>query len=122
MILEANMHGETNEVGLYFAMAKQAYREGYTEIGDFLRKIALDEADHAGEIMILLGQIADTRTNLERMLAGEAAAEKGKIEAASVAQREGNDAAYQFFITAAKNEKKHYAGLKKLLGRYFKNK
>ena len=39
--------GETMEVGLYLAMARQAEREGYPEIAVVLRNIAMDEAYHA---------------------------------------------------------------------------
>ncbi|MFV9676528.1 MAG: ferritin family protein [Methanosarcinales archaeon] len=42
--VEANFRGETMEVGLYLAMARQAQREGYPEIAEVLKSIAWDEA------------------------------------------------------------------------------
>ncbi len=38
--VEANFKGETSEVGLYLAMARQAQREGYPEVAGVLKTIA----------------------------------------------------------------------------------
>ena len=43
----ANFKGETYEVGLYLAMARQAQREGYPEIAEALKRIGREEAEHA---------------------------------------------------------------------------
>ena len=45
--LKANFEGECMEVGMYLAMARQAHREGYPEIGEAFRRYALEEAEHA---------------------------------------------------------------------------
>ncbi len=45
--VEANFKGETAEVRLYLAMARQARREGYPEIAEVLKSIAMDEASQA---------------------------------------------------------------------------
>ena len=42
----ANFKGETSEIGLYLAMARQAQREGYCEIAEVLQRIAWGEAEH----------------------------------------------------------------------------
>ena len=45
--LRSNFEGECSEVGMYLAMSRQAFREGYPEIGDYYHRAALEEADHA---------------------------------------------------------------------------
>ena len=42
--LKANFEGECTEVGMYLAMARQAIREGYPEIGAFYQQAAFEEA------------------------------------------------------------------------------
>ena len=42
--LRANFQGECTEVGMYLAMARVAYREGYPEIGTYWEKAAYEEA------------------------------------------------------------------------------
>ena len=53
--LNANFTGECTEVGMYLAMARVAYREGYPEIGEYWRRAALEEAEHAAKFAELLG-------------------------------------------------------------------
>ena len=36
--LRANFEGECCEVGMYLAMSRAAYREGYPEVGDYYRQ------------------------------------------------------------------------------------
>ena len=52
--LRANFSGECTEVGMYLAMARVAYREGYPEIGAFWEKAAYEEAEHAAKFAELL--------------------------------------------------------------------
>ena len=42
-------NGECTEVGMYLAMSRVAYREGYAEIGEYWRRAALEEAEHAAK-------------------------------------------------------------------------
>jgi len=87
--VEANFKGETAEVGLYLAMAKQAQRGGYPEIAEVLKSIALDEAWHAARYAELGGKISEsTKENLMRMLKGEIGANRGKREAAVKAKKQ----------------------------------
>ena len=44
--LRANFNGECTEVGMYLAMARVAFREGYPEIGLYWEKAAYEEAEH----------------------------------------------------------------------------
>ena len=65
--LKANFEGECSEVGMYLAMARVAFREGYPEIGLYYEKAAHEEAEHASKFAELLGEVVTTSTkkNLE---------------------------------------------------------
>jgi rubrerythrin len=116
----ANFKGETAEVGLYLAMARQAQREGYPEVAVSLRDIAMDEANHAAQFAELNGLISEsTRENIEKMLAGECAANKGKKQAATLAKENNVDPAHDFFDESSRDEGRHARALEGLLKRYF---
>lgn len=118
--VEANFKGETMEVGLYLAMARQAQREGYPEIAQVLESIAMDEAWHAANFAELNGKISEsTKENLEKMLKGEQAANKGKREAAVMAKENNIDPAHDFFDVSSRDEGRHARALEGLLKRYF---
>ncbi len=116
-----NFKGETGEVGLYLAMARQAQREGYPEIAEVLKTIAIEEAWHAAGYAELNGLISSsTRENLQRMLKGEEGANKYKRESAVKSKEAGIDEAHDFFDVSARDEARHARALKGLLDRYFK--
>ncbi len=118
--VNANFQGETAEVGLYLAMSRQAQREGYPEIAEALKSIAMDEAWHAARFAELNGKISEsTKVNLEKMLAGEQGANKGKREAAVKAKETGVEEAEYFFDESSKDEARHAKALEGLLKRYF---
>lgn len=113
--------GETWEVGVYLAMARQAYREGYPEVALALKEIALEEAGHAALFAELNGLIAtSTKANLEKMLAGEQEANVGKREAAVAAKEAGIDQAHDILDETSRDEARHARALQGLLDRYFK--
>ena len=115
-----NFQGETSEVGLYLAMSKQAQREGCPEIAEVLKSLAMDEAWHAARFAELNGIISEsTKENIEKMLAGELGANKGKRKAAIKAKEIGVDEAHDFFDESARDEARHARALKGLLDRYF---
>ncbi|MFQ6067390.1 MAG: ferritin family protein [bacterium] len=118
--VEMNFKGETTEVGLYLAMANQAQREGYPEIAEVLKAIAMDEAWHAARFAELNGKISGTEENIRKMLAGEQGANKGKREAAVKAKDLGVDEAHDLFDESSRDEAKHARALQGLLDRYFK--
>jgi rubrerythrin len=114
-----NFRGETAEVGLYLAMARQADREGYPEVARALKDIAWDEANHAAQFAELNGLIVkSTRENIERMLTGERNANKGKREAALKSKEHNIDPAHDFFDESARDEGRHARALEGLLKRY----
>ena len=117
----ANFRGETHEVGLYLAMARQAQREGFPEIAEALKRIAWEEGEHAARYAELLGMISpSTRENMEKMLHGEIGANKGKREAAVKAKEANVDEAHDLFDESSRDEARHAMMLKGLLERYFK--
>ncbi|MDI6823234.1 MAG: ferritin family protein [Bacillota bacterium] len=115
-----NFQGEISEVGLYLAVARQAYREGYPEVGEVLVRIAQEEAWHAAGYAELAGMISEsTAGNIKKMLAGEQAANRGKREAAVKAKEAGVDPAHDFFDETSRDEGRHARALQGLLDRYF---
>ena len=118
--VEMNFKGETSEVGLYLAMARQAMREGFPEVAEALRRIAWEEAEHASHYAELNGMIAaSTKENIERMLKGEQGANRGKREAAVQAKEAGLDHAHDYFDESSRDEARHARALEGLLKRYF---
>ncbi|MCK8823758.1 ferritin-like domain-containing protein [Fuchsiella alkaliacetigena] len=112
--------GETTEVGLYLAMARQAQREGLAEVAEVLKTLAWEEAEHAARFAELNGKISeDTKENIEKMMKGEQMANKGKRQAAVEAKEEGLDAAHDVLDESSKDEARHARALKGLLERYF---
>ncbi|MFW5976404.1 MAG: ferritin-like domain-containing protein [Bacillota bacterium] len=119
--VDMNFEGETEEVGLYLAMARQAQREGYGEVAEVLKRIAWEEAEHAAHFAELNGKISDsTRENIEDMLKGEQGANKGKKEAAETAKKEGIFQVEEYFNESSRDEARHAQMLQGILDKYFK--
>ncbi|MBE6907453.1 NADH peroxidase [Marasmitruncus massiliensis] len=119
--LRMNFTGECTEVGMYLAMARQAHREGYPEIGLYYEKAAYEEAEHAAKFAELLGECvyADTKKNLELRVAAENGACAGKKQIATRAKELGLDAIHDTVHEMAKDEARHGCAFQGLLSRYF---
>jgi rubrerythrin len=117
--LVANWDGETEEVGLYLAYARQAEMEGLPEVAQAFIKIAVEEGWHAAEIAKIQGKVKTTKENLAWRAEAERGAEKGKAEAAEAARTEGYTDAAEFFTRASKDEGRHGAQFEGMLKRYF---
>lgn len=119
--LRANFTGECTEVGMYLAMARQAIREGYPEVGAFYQQAAWEEAEHAAKFAELLGEVvhADTKKNLELRTEAENGATAGKVELAKLAKELGYDAIHDTVHEMARDEARHGCGFAGLLKRYF---
>ncbi len=87
-----------------------------------LEQIAKEEAEHAAKFAELLGEVveADTKANLEKMLAGENGACASKLEIAKKAKELNYDAIHDAVHEMAKDEQRHGAALEAMLKRYFK--
>ena len=92
--LRQNFTGECSEVGMYLAMSRVAFREGYPEVGLYYEKAAHEEAEHASKFAEMLGEVLSdsTKKNLEMRAAAEQGACKGKKELATLAKQLGYDA------------------------------
>ena len=120
--LRANFNGECSEVGMYLAMSRAAYREGYPEVGMYYEKAAYEEAEHAAKFAELLGEVvsASTKENLTKRVAAEHGATAGKLELAKKAKALNLDAIHDTVHEMAKDEARHGKAFKGLLDRYFK--
>ena len=119
--LRQNFTGECTEVGMYLAMARVAFREGYPEIGMYWEKAAYEEAEHAAKFAELLGEVVtdSTKKNLELRVAAENGATAGKMEIAKKAKELGLDAIHDTVHEMARDEARHGKAFKGLLERYF---
>ncbi len=119
--LKANFEGECCEVGMYLAMARQAVREGYPEIGAFYEKAAYEEAEHAAKFAELLGEVVtdSTKKNLELRRDAENGATAGKLDLAKLAKELNYDAIHDTVHEMAKDEARHGCGVEGLLKHYF---
>ena len=120
--LKADFTGECTEVGMYLAMARVAYREGYAEIGSYFEKAAWEEAEHAAKFAELVGEVLtdSTKKNLEMRVAAENGACAGKTALAKKAKALDLDAIHDAVHEMARDEARHGKAFKGLLDRYFK--
>ncbi len=119
--LRMNFNGECSEVGMYLAMARVAYREGYPEIGEYYTRAAYEEAEHAAKFAELLGEVLtdSTKKNLEMRVDAENGATAGKVELAKKAKEQGLDAIHDTVHEMARDEARHGKAFAGLLKRYF---
>ena len=119
--LRANFTGECSEVGMYLAMARVAFREGYPEVGLYYEKAAHEEAEHAAKFAEMLGEVVtdSTKKNLEMRVEAENGATAGKTELAKRAKAENLDAIHDTVHEMARDEARHGKAFAGLLKRYF---
>ncbi len=120
--LRANFTGECTEVGMYLAMSRQADREGYPEVAEAYKRIAIEEAEHAAKFAELLGECVSksTKENLTVRVAAEHGATEGKLALAKRAKELGYDAIHDTVHEMCKDEARHGSAFAGLLKRYFK--
>lgn len=115
-----NFNGETQEVGMYLAMSRQASRAGYGELAEVFKRLAWEEAEHAARFCEMNAIIKDDlKANIEMMLEGEKMANAEKRKAAEKAETENLEDAATFFMESSKDEGRHYKILEGILERYF---
>ena len=119
--LRANFNGECSEVGMYLAMSRVAFREGYPEIGLYWEKAAFEEAEHAAKFAELLGEVVtdSTKKNLEMRVEAENGATAGKADLAKRAKALNLDAIHDTVHEMARDEARHGKAFAGLLKRYF---
>lgn len=121
--LRSCFEGECGEVGMYLAMARVAYREGYPEVGSYFEKAAFEEADHAAKFAELLGEVLtdSTKKNLEMRVDAEHGATAGRVDIATRAKALNLDAIHDTVHEIGRDEARHGKAFKGLLDRYFKD-
>ena len=119
--LRAEFAGECSEVGMYLAMSRVAFREGYPEVGEYYKTAAFEEAEHAAKFAELLGEVVtdSTKKNLELRVEAECGATAGKVEIAKRAKAENLDAIHDTVHEMARDEARHGKAFEGLLKRYF---
>ena len=119
--LRENFTGECTEVGMYLAMSRVAYREGYPEIGEYWKTAAFEEAEHAAKFAELLGEVItdSTEKNLKMRVEAENGATMGKTELAKKAKALNLDAIHDTVHEMARDEARHGKAFAGLLKRYF---
>ena len=119
--LRSNFNGECSEVGMYLAMARVAFREGYPEVGMEYEKAAYEEAEHAAKFAELLGEVVtdSTKRNLELRIEAENGATAGKTDLAKRAKAANLDAIHDTVHEMARDEARHGKAFKGLYDRYF---
>ena len=119
--LRANFNGECSEVGMYLAMSRVAYREGYPEIGEYWKTAAFEEAEHAAKFAELLGEVLtdSTEKNLKMRVEAENGATAGKTDLAKRAKALNLDAIHDTVHEMARDEARHGKAFAGLLKRYF---
>ena len=114
-----NFKGETAEVGIYMAMARQASSEGYGELSEVFKRLAFEEAEHAARFAEMNGVIKPTLSeNIDMMLDGELKANVEKREASDKAKEAGLEDASDFFRESSKDEGRHSRILEGIKERY----
>ena len=115
-------NGECSEVGMYLAMARVAYREGYPEVGAYFETAAWEEAGHAARYAEFVGGdiVSDsTEENLRRRVAAESGACVAKTDAAKQCKALNLDALHDSIHEMARDEARHGKAFLSLLNRYF---
>ena len=120
--IRANFNGECSEVGMYLAMSRVAFREGYPEVGLYYEKAAYEEAEHAAKFAELLGEVVtpSTKKNLELRIEAENGATAGKTDLAKRAKAANLDAIHDTVHEMARDEARHGKAFEGLYNRYFK--
>ena len=119
--LQAHFSAECTEVGMYLAMSRVAEREGYPEIAEAYKRIAIEEAEHAAKFAELLGEVItdSTKKNLELRIEAELGACEGKTDIAKRAKEKNLDAIHDTVHEMGRDEARHCSAFKGLLKRYF---
>ncbi|MBI5665576.1 MAG: rubrerythrin family protein [Nitrospirae bacterium] len=108
--------GESQANRKYLAFAKQAEKDGYTQVAKLFRAAAEAETVHAHSHLKQLGGIKSTKENLEAAIGGEAFEFKEMYpRMIREAEEEGNKGALRSFNFANDVEKVHHDLYKKAL-------
>ena len=119
--LRANFEGECSEVGMYLAMSRVAFREGYPEVGLYYEKAAYEEAEHAAKFAELLGEVVTDSTKKKSADAcrGRERSNRWQNRSCKTCQSLNLDAIHDTVHEMARDEARHGKAFEGLLNRYF---
>jgi rubrerythrin len=107
--LQAAFAGESQANRKYLAFAAKADAEGHPQVARLFRAAAAAETVHAHAHLRVMGEVQDTKQNLQAAIAGEGHEFKEMYPAfIQEAEAEGNKAALNSFRNANAVEKTHY--------------
>lgn len=107
--LQSAFTGESEACGRYLAFAKEAEKEGYSQIARLFRAAAAAEAVHAFRHLEARGALESTEKNLESAIAGEHYEfTKMYPEFIRQAEADGNTEARRAFSLASRVERIHH--------------
>ena len=112
---------DSTEIGVYIAIARQAEREGFPEIGAAFQRIALEHAESASRLADLIGEhfYANTWKNLEFMTGNEPASFRKKYALAEKAKEADCDEVFSVLQESSRNDARHIEMLLGLYKRFF---
>ncbi len=113
--LEEAFRGEAEGVTKYLLYSREALSQGREDISSAFAEVAGDELGHAGVWLGELGEMVDTKQNLESAAKAESRAQALYRKAASDAEDEGFDELSGKFLMAADVEKEHEEAFNRLL-------
>lgn len=119
--LRENFNIECREVAIYLAMSKIAQDEGYNEISQTYKTIALEEAYHATNFARLLGEdiSCSIEEDLKYRIKSEYGATQNKIKLSKKVKELGLDSIYSVINGMCKDEANHSKEFINLLNKYF---
>jgi rubrerythrin len=103
--------GESQANRKYLAFARQAEKEGYQQVAKLFRAVAETETVHALAHLRTLGEVGDTRQNLQIAIAGETHEFKKMYPEMIEAAKEEKDRTAERTFTYANEVEKIHAGL-----------
>jgi len=103
--------GESQANRKYLAFARQAEKEGYQQVAKLFRAVAEAETVHALAHLRTLGEVGDTRQNLQVAIAGETHEFKKMYPEMIEAAKEEKDRTAERTFTYANEVEKIHAGL-----------
>lgn len=118
-------YDECAKIGIYWAISRQADREGFPEISETFIRYANDNAQDAGRLAEMIGGILlteSTKNNIKARIEAEMLECKAKMELSNKIKEAGNEDAYNILMDISKNISKHGESLTKVSSRYFEEK
>lgn len=112
--LQQALMEKAKRAGIYLVASKQAENEGYSEVAVYLGELVEEEIKHIKKLSILQVKLKrNTKKNLKEIMKMEKKAFLSTyLRMARVAKNEGKEEIARIFEDLAKDEERHYMGIK----------